>query len=175
LKKLLPFFLFFFFFDVNAWEWSDLAGKPFDTLNIGLGSFVFHINNPRHDYKNFYPTFDASYKGFAAMYFKNTHDDHTYGVGVERYWKDWEIFSGHSYIGYRGGVIYGYCRTSWSFSGLYSRCKPRTGEPFPVGHEPKQGLQPIGQLFWTYRRHGVGVYFATAIALSTLSLVFYFE
>lgn len=179
IHKAVCLFLICVISNAQALEWREIVravwGDIFTTLNIDVGSYTMHINNPRGDYKNFYPTIDVNYLGIGVMYFKNTHGDHTYGGGIERYWKKWPLYKGNTYLGYRFGAVYGYCRNAWSFQGLYSRCHPRTGESFPPGHNPKQGLQPMGQLFLTYRQNGLGVMFATAIALSTISAVFYFD
>lgn len=179
LRLILSLVLIPYTYATHAMAWEDVLsamwGEVFTTLNVDVGSVTFHVNNPRGDYKNFYPTLNVNYLGLAVMYFRNTHGDNTYGMGIERYWKEWDILTGKAYLGYRFGGVYGYCRSDWSFTGLYSRCHPRTGEAFPPDYHPKQGVQPIGQLFWTYRKNGLGVMVATAIALTTISMVFYFD
>lgn len=181
MSKWTVFFLIFFITNSLASEppehrsWGQILwGEVFETLNVDIGSYTMHFHTPK-EYKKYYPTVNVNYLGLAVMYFRNSHDDDTYGIGIERYWKEWDIFRGKSYFGYRFGGIYGYCRTSWTFAGFYSRCHPKKGETFGPDYNPKPGVQPMGQLFLQYRNHGLGVVLATAVAITTVSVLFYFD
>lgn len=157
-----------------AFSAAQFVGKPFDTFDINVGSFTAHFH-PEDKYRALFPTLNVSFQGLSAMYFQNTHGDHTGGAGVERYWTTYDWLAGRAYIGYRAGLVYGYCRTSYTFRGLYARCHAKPGRPDSPSVHRKPGFQPIAQLFWTYRQNGLGLYLGTAIAITTVSLVFYFK
>lgn len=177
MKKILIWILFLSSVNAYGLEWkeviNDIWGDVFTTLNIDAGSLAVHNlkKSRRSNSRLIYPSVNVNYLGYGVFYYKNTHRDNTFGADIERYWTKWKTYSGVSYIGYRLGFVYGYCQKNSGYKGTYAACSYRD-HLSTIRQRPKR-VFPMGFIFYTYRRKGLGIFIATNVVINTLSLVLY--
>lgn len=93
---------------------ESLIGHPDDRNKIYLGMLLFHSRsyfNGGQENILFRENAGLTFKGFYFSYFKNTFQDDTFTLGLERIWFKSESRDNLYKVdaGYRIGAMYGYC------------------------------------------------------------------
>ena len=156
----------------QAWEAKDILGKPSTDTKLLAGSLFLHSRDfideeyrQKHRGDNFRAAVGFTHKGWVAYYFDTSHHQDSYSFGIERLWYTKQKKSHQMNIGYRAGVLYGYCSRSISKFQVFERCTS----------ESKYHFFPMWQAFVNYTIGPIGLEFATAIMMSNANIVFRFD
>lgn len=139
---------------LNANWLQTLAGfKDPKENKVLVGSPLYHIKGlffnhiEKGDDWWFRPMIAMTYHSWSFFYFKNTHKDDTFGAGIERLW--WQKKEDKTYmsLGYRAGLLVGYCLQTSPKWDMYRDCD-NSSKPFP---------HPMIQAFFDYTKDRIGV------------------
>jgi len=154
-----------------AFEIKQLLGKSSQDTKLLLGSLFYHSRDlidkeyrEQHKWDNFRTAIGFTHKGWVAYYFYTTHRQHSVSLGIERNWYDNVKEKSQSHIGYRAGILYGYCSRDISQFQVFEECDENS----------KYHFSPMAQIFynWTYKH--IGFEIATAILMTNASIVYRF-
>lgn len=155
-----------------AWNAKSILGTPSTDTKILAGSLFLHSRDfideeyrIKHKGDNFRPALGITHKGWVAYYFETSHHQDSYTLGIERLWYSKQKKTHQMNIGYRAGLLYGYCsRNIWKFQ-VFEECDS----------ESKYHFFPMWQAFINYTIGPIGLEFATAIMMSNANIVFRFD
>lgn len=155
-----------------AWNAKAILGKPSTDTKLLAGSLFLHSRDfideeyrQKHKGDNFRTAIGVTHKGWVAYYFETSHHQDSYTLGIERLWYTKKKNSQQVNIGYRAGILYGYCSRSISKFQVFEECTP----------ESKYHFFPMWQAFVNYTIGPIGLEFATAIMMSNANIVFRFD
>lgn len=160
----------FFFSSALAMNYSSILGTRSLDTKLLLGSLFYHSRDivdkeyrEQHRWDNFRPAIGFTHKGWVAYYFYTTHRQHSFSLGLERNW--YHAAERQTDIGYRAGLLYGYCARDIGKFEVFERCDENS----------KYHLTPMFQLFYNRTWDNFGVELATAFLMSNASIVFRFD
>lgn len=140
---------------VCAFDWVSIFGKASEDIKLVGGTYFVHLSeiydkNDAHTYQgdHYRPMIGATYKGYMLAYFKNSHQNDTLSLVFERYWYEKQKTKQRLNIGYRLGLIYGYCGYfRHNHNSFYQSCNS----------DSNRMVLPMGQVFMDYSINHLGV------------------
>lgn len=155
-----------------AFELKSILGERSLDTKLLAGSLFYHSRDfidkdyrNNHRWDNFRTAVGITHKGFVAYYFYTTHRQNSYSLGLERLWYQKKEDNKQSNLGYRVGILYGYCSRNISKFQVFERCDENS----------KYHITPMFQIMFNHTWGPIGFELATAFLMSNASLVVRFN